>query len=87
LQPAAEPSPAQNPNSNTTPCNNFRVRKRNLNTLAARRYRQRRTDENHNLAAELKKTQDERDGLKVYVARLEGELEGLRQTLRVQESH
>ncbi|MCJ1455008.1 hypothetical protein MMC28_005362 [Mycoblastus sanguinarius] len=84
-QAAAEFYPAQK--SNSTPSTDSRVRQRNFNTLAARRYRQRRTDETHNLAAQLKETQAERDGLKVLVARLEGELEVLRQILRVRESH
>ena len=61
-----------------------RVRKRDLNTQAARRYRQRRTDEKDRLASELKETQVERDSLKVKVARLEGELEAMKQMLRSQ---
>lgn len=75
---------ARNSKSNTTPCTDSRVRKRNLNTLAARRYRQKRTDEQNNLAAELKEAQAERDDLKVHVARLEGELEGLKRMLHMQ---
>lgn len=52
--------------------------KRTRNTLAARRYRQRRVDEMSDLEAALKETQAERDALKVRVARLEGELDALR---------
>ena len=59
-----------------------RITKRRLNTLAARRYRQKRLDHISELEAELKKTQDERDALKVRVARLEGETELMRQLLR-----
>lgn len=55
-----------------------RVMKRTRNTLAARRYRQRRVDQMSDLEAVLKETQTERDALKVRVARLEGELEALR---------
>jgi len=58
-----------------------RARQRDLNTRAARRYRQRRTDETQNLEAELEETRSERDALKIQVARLEGEVEGLRQRL------
>ena len=85
-QPTARSFPAPNLKNHKTPCTESGVRKRNLNTLAARRYRQRRTDETQSLAAELKETQVERDGLKILVARLEGEINGLRQTLRVQAS-
>jgi len=52
--------------------------KRTRNTLAARRYRQRRVDQMSDLEAALKETQAERDALKVRVARLEGELDALR---------
>lgn len=61
-----------------------RGRQRNLNTLAARRYRQRRINENRNLTAALKETQAERDALKTQVARLEGEIEGLQRRLQTQ---
>jgi len=58
-----------------------RIEKRKLNTLAARRYRQKRVDQINDLEATLKETQLERDALKVRVARLEGEAETLRQLL------
>ncbi|KAF2705677.1 hypothetical protein K504DRAFT_387599, partial [Pleomassaria siparia CBS 279.74] len=61
-----------------------RVEKRKQNTLAARRYRQKRVDQMSTLETELKDTQSERDALKVRVARLEGEVETLRQLLRPQ---
>lgn len=54
------------------------VKKRELNTLAARRYRQRRTDQVSGLETALKETEAERDALKNRVARLEGELDALR---------
>lgn len=85
-QPVAGPAPASNSKSDTTAHTDSRVRKRNLNTLAARRYRQRRTDETERLAAKLKETQIERDNLKILVARLQGQLDGLRQTLPVPKS-
>ena len=59
-----------------------RIEKRKQNTLAARRYRQKRVDQMASLESALKETQDERDALKVRVARLEGEVETLRQLLR-----
>ncbi|KAG0650271.1 hypothetical protein D0Z07_3063 [Hyphodiscus hymeniophilus] len=55
-----------------------KVTKRTLNTLAARRYRQKRVDQMSELETVLKGTQSERDELKVRVARLEGELEALK---------
>lgn len=79
-------SPAPNLKSNISACADSGIRKRNLNTVAARRYRQKRTDETQKLAVELKETQRERDSLKVLVARLEGELKGVQQTLRMRES-
>jgi hypothetical protein len=54
------------------------IKKRTLNTLAARRYRQRRVDQVTNLEEMLKETKEERDSLKEKVARLEGELDVLR---------
>jgi septal ring factor EnvC (AmiA/AmiB activator) len=59
-----------------------KVTKRTLNTLAARRYRQKRVDEMNTLESTLKETQAERDELKVRVARLEGELEALKGLLK-----
>ncbi|KAF2734552.1 hypothetical protein EJ04DRAFT_436814, partial [Polyplosphaeria fusca] len=61
-----------------------RVEKRRQNTLAARRYRQKRVDQMSNLESQLNDTRTERDDLKVRVARLEGEVETLRQLLRTQ---
>jgi hypothetical protein len=68
--------------SRTTEPDNSRIVKRTRNTLAARRYRQRRVDQMSELEASLKETQAERDDLKVRVARLEGELEALRNMSR-----
>jgi len=59
-----------------------KVQKRTLNTLAARRYRQKRVDQVSALEDALKETQAERDALKVRVARLEGEVEVLRGLLK-----
>lgn len=59
-----------------------RIEKRKLNTLSARRYRQRRLDRMSELEAELREAQSERDALKVRVAELEGETKVLREMLR-----
>ncbi|RHZ46922.1 bZIP transcription factor JlbA/IDI-4 [Aspergillus thermomutatus] len=59
-----------------------RVSKRQLNTLAARRYRQRRVDRMNQLEAELEKVKRERDELKMRVSKLEGETEALRGLLK-----
>jgi len=58
-----------------------RVEKRKANTLAARRYRQKRVDQMSTLESELKQVKAERDDLKVRNARLEGEVETLRALL------
>ena len=58
-----------------------RVEKRKANTMAARRYRQKRVDQMSSLETQLKETQAERDDLKVRCARLEGEVETLRALL------
>jgi len=50
-----------------------RVEKRKANTMAARRYRQKRLDRISELESALKATQLERDALKVQVAKLQGE--------------
>jgi len=59
-----------------------KIQKRQLNTLAARRYRQKRVSLVQSLEAQLKAVQDERDALKVRVARLEGETDMLKELLR-----
>ena len=55
-----------------------KVKKRTLNTLAARRYRQKRLDQLEELENELKEARAERDAFKVRCARLEGEVGVLR---------
>ncbi|KAI8931156.1 hypothetical protein NX059_011509 [Plenodomus lindquistii] len=61
-----------------------KVEKRKANTLAARRYRQKRVDAMSSLEAELKDVKTERDDYKVRCAKLEGEVEALRALLRTQ---
>ena len=75
------PSPPMSTNKISSPTAS-RIEKRRNNTLAARRYRQKRLDQMNELEAALKETQRERDALKVRVSRLEGETEVLRQLLR-----
>jgi len=72
-QSAASPGHLSQKESSTS-----KVQKRKLNTAAARRYRQKRLDQVSSLEAELKKTQLERDELKIRVAKLEGEADVLR---------
>ncbi|KAF2637559.1 hypothetical protein P280DRAFT_472265 [Massarina eburnea CBS 473.64] len=73
-----------NSKSSTPVVESARVEKRKANTMAARRYRQKRVDQMGGLEAQLKETQSERDDLKVRCARLEGEVEALRALLRTQ---
>ncbi|KAF2002330.1 hypothetical protein P154DRAFT_574268 [Amniculicola lignicola CBS 123094] len=70
------------PKTGSHPGDSSRIEKRKQNTLAARRYRQKRVDQMAGLETTLKETQSERDALKVRVARLEGEVETLRQLLK-----
>lgn len=58
-----------------------RVEKRRLNTLAARRCRQRRVDRMKDLEAELENVRRERDELKLRVSKLEGQTEALKTLL------
>lgn len=58
-----------------------RIEKRKANTMAARRYRQKRVDQMSTLESQLKEAQTERDDYKVRCARLEGEVETLRALL------
>jgi uncharacterized protein (DUF111 family) len=59
-----------------------KVEKRKANTMAARRYRQKRVDQMSALESELKDVKTERDEFKVRCARLEGEVETLRALLQ-----
>jgi len=76
---------SQSPNSSSptststkTQSNPSRARKRTLNTLAARRYRQKRVDQVAGLEIALKESEAEKDSLKIRVAKLEAEVEVLR---------
>ncbi|KAJ4333878.1 hypothetical protein N0V87_007248 [Didymella glomerata] len=85
-------SPEQSPHTRLTtstkssPPNELpsKVEKRKANTLAARRYRQKRVDQMSGLEAELKEVKADRDEWKVRCAKLEGEVEALRALLRAQ---
>ncbi|KAL5119446.1 hypothetical protein ACEQ8H_002716 [Pleosporales sp. CAS-2024a] len=59
-----------------------RIEKRKANTMAARRYRQKRVDQMSTLEAELKHVKVERDDFKVRCAKLEGEVAALRALLQ-----
>jgi cell division protein FtsB len=59
-----------------------RITKRQLNTLAARRYRQRKLDKVAQLEEELAAVKRERDELKMRVSKLEGETEALRSMVK-----
>lgn len=62
-----------------------KIEKRKANTMAARRYRQKRVDQMSTLESELKDVKTERDDLKVRCARLEGEVETLRALLQARQ--
>jgi BRCT domain type II-containing protein len=69
-------------NTKSTPSSSHtsssKIQKRTLNTMAARRYRQKRVDQVVSLETSLKETQEERDELKLRVARLDAEVDVLR---------
>ncbi len=71
---------SSNPGFN--PASSSRVEKRKANTLAARRYRQKRLDRVAELESALQETQLERDALKMQLAKLEGETSVLRDLVR-----
>ncbi|KAF2113486.1 hypothetical protein BDV96DRAFT_601633 [Lophiotrema nucula] len=81
---SSSPTKLSNTKTSSLPVDSARIEKRRQNTLAARRYRQKRVDQMSGLESQLKETQGERDDLRVKVARLEGEVETLRQLLRSQ---
>ncbi|TAQ83444.1 hypothetical protein B7494_g8237 [Chlorociboria aeruginascens] len=78
--PSSRTSPPSNtsPNPSSSSISNSRIAKRTKNTLAARRYRQKKIDEMATLEQILEEMRRERDALKERVARLEGEREVLR---------
>ncbi|KAL5048741.1 hypothetical protein BDW71DRAFT_205431 [Aspergillus fruticulosus] len=65
----------------TTRSRTGRITKRQLNTEAARRYRQRKVDRMNQLEEELEVIKAERDQLKTRVSKLVGETEGLKRLL------
>lgn len=79
---SSEESAKDTPGEQQSKESTSRVTKRRLNTLAARRYRQRRVDQVKNLEAELEKVKRERDELMLRVSKLEGETDILRSLLK-----
>lgn len=79
---ATSPSSSSSPPSLSRSDSASKIQKRTLNTLAARRYRQRRVDQMASLEAALKQSEKEKEELAMRVARLEGEVEVLRGLLK-----
>ncbi|KAJ5295531.1 hypothetical protein N7508_010352, partial [Penicillium antarcticum] len=75
---ATFPSPATSHGDDLLGPTGTRVEKRRLNTLAARRCRQRRVDRMKDLEAELEKVRQERDDLRLKCSKLEGETDALK---------
>ncbi|KAL4908827.1 hypothetical protein BDW74DRAFT_145384 [Aspergillus multicolor] len=75
-------SPASRESSPKEKENPSRITKRQLNTMAARRYRQRKLDKVSQLEEELAAIKRERDELKMRVSKLEGETEVLRSMVK-----
>ncbi|KAJ6182825.1 hypothetical protein N7485_001467 [Penicillium canescens] len=72
------PSPTTSQGDDPLGPTGARVEKRRLNTLAARRCRQRRVDRMKDLEAELEKVRRERDDLRLKCSKLEGETDALK---------
>lgn len=75
---ANSPKDISTPNSNHSHANPDKVKKRTLNTIAARRYRQKKVDQVVGLEAALQESEKEKDELRLRVARLEAEVDVLR---------
>ncbi|KAJ5499024.1 hypothetical protein N7453_008075 [Penicillium expansum] len=73
----SSPSTSQG-DDNPSRVDSSRVEKRKLNTLAARRCRQRRVDRMKELEAELEKVRKERDDWRLRCSKLEGETDALK---------
>lgn len=79
--PRTSPTSCSSSPSTSTPASS-RIHKRTLNTLAARRYRQKRLDQMQDLETKLKESESEKELLRQRVARLEGEVAVLKGLLR-----
>jgi hypothetical protein len=77
------PTSKTSPTSSSSPTSpNSKIHKRTLNTLAARRYRQKRVDQMAELEQKLRESEREKEEALMRVARLEGEVEVLRGLVR-----
>ncbi|KAI7479427.1 hypothetical protein KC357_g4222 [Hortaea werneckii] len=76
------PKKSTSPDSSTTTSTTERNRKRQRNTEAARRYRQRKVDRTSELEEALAAVSKERDELRLKLARSEAEAEVLRRMVR-----
>ncbi|KAI6878895.1 hypothetical protein KC360_g4778 [Hortaea werneckii] len=76
------PKKSTSPDSSTTTSATERNRKRQRNTEAARRYRQRKVDRTAELEEALAAVSKERDELRLKLARSEAEAEVLRRMVR-----
>jgi len=70
------------PKSSLSHANPDKIKKRTLNTVAARRYRQKKVDQVVGLEAALQESEAEKDELRLRVARLEAEVDVLRGLVR-----
>ncbi|KAI7551932.1 hypothetical protein KC331_g2227 [Hortaea werneckii] len=76
------PNKSTSPDSSATTSTTERNRKRQRNTEAARRYRQRKVDRTTELEEALSAVSKERDELRLKLARSEAEAEVLRRMVR-----
>jgi uncharacterized protein (UPF0335 family) len=74
---------SHNPRKRSPPVDPETALKRQRNNIAARKYRQKKIDRISELEAELKDVKDERDDLRVRLARQEAEAAALRSLLKI----
>ncbi|KAH8677845.1 hypothetical protein BX600DRAFT_450904 [Xylariales sp. PMI_506] len=78
-----DPMGQRNPRKRSPPMDPETALKRQRNNIAARKYRQKKIDRISELEAELKDVKDERDDLRVRLARQEAEAAALRSLLKI----
>lgn len=80
---SAESVVSRNPRKRSPPVDPETALKRQRNNIAARKYRQKKIDRISELEAELKEVKDDRDDLRVRLARQEAEAAALRSLLKI----
>ncbi|KAF7529447.1 hypothetical protein G7054_g9830 [Neopestalotiopsis clavispora] len=80
---STDPSAQRNPRKRSPPVDPETAIKRQRNNIAARKYRQKKIDRISELEAELKEVKDDRDDLRVRLARQEAEVAALKSLFKI----